>query len=64
MLLGVINGGLGLMLAKNSTKGKIAWGVVAGVVGLVYVAIVAVTARKGAHSEEREKVVGRNRERE
>ena len=64
MLLGAINGGLGLMLAKNSTKGKIAWGVIAGVVGLAYVAIVAVTARKGANSEEREKVVEGNGERE
>lgn len=32
MILAVINGGLGLKLAANTTGGEIAYGVVAGVV--------------------------------
>ena len=37
MILGAINGGLGLQLSGNSTKGEIAYGVVAGVVFCIYV---------------------------
>jgi hypothetical protein len=36
ILLGMINGGLGLQLADNSMGGTIAYGVVAGTVGLSY----------------------------
>jgi len=36
MILGVVNGGLGLKLAANTKKGKIAYGVVAGVMAVVY----------------------------
>lgn len=36
ILLGMINGGLGLQLADNSMGGTIAYGVVAGTVGLFY----------------------------
>ncbi|KAI9846772.1 MAG: hypothetical protein M1837_003621 [Sclerophora amabilis] len=40
LILGMINGGLGLRLADNTTKGKIAYGVIAGVVGVSYIAVV------------------------
>ena len=46
MALAVINGGLGLKLAANTRGGEIAYGVVAGVVALIYV-IVVVLRRKG-----------------
>lgn len=46
MVLAVINGGLGLKLADNTKGGKIAYSVVAGVVGLVYAAL-CVVKRKG-----------------
>ncbi|PBP23598.1 integral membrane protein [Diplocarpon rosae] len=42
MLLAVVNGGLGLQLAANSHNGEIAYGVVAGVVGVAYVVMVVV----------------------
>lgn len=35
ILLGIINGGLGLRLANNSRTGEIAYGVLGGLVGLV-----------------------------
>ncbi|KAI9788264.1 MAG: hypothetical protein M1816_007030 [Peltula sp. TS41687] len=41
IILGVINGGLGLQLADNTEGGKIAYGVVAGVMFCVYLVIVA-----------------------
>lgn len=43
LILGVINGGLGLQLADNTVKGKIAYGVIAGVVFLSYVAVLGVS---------------------
>lgn len=39
ILLGMLNGGFGLKLAANSTGGNIAYGVVAGVIGATYVAV-------------------------
>ncbi|OWO99355.1 integral membrane protein [Marssonina coronariae] len=42
MLLAIINGGLGLQLAANSHNGEIAYGVVAGIVGVAYVIMVVV----------------------
>ncbi|KAM3075801.1 hypothetical protein ACMFMG_007928 [Clarireedia jacksonii] len=36
IVLGIVNGGVGLQLAGNSTAGKVVYGVVAGVVGLAY----------------------------
>lgn len=36
ILLGIINGGLGLQLADDSMSGMIAYGVVAGIVGVMY----------------------------
>lgn len=38
MLLAIVNGGLGLQLAANTTGGEIAYGVIAGIVGVVYIA--------------------------
>lgn len=46
MAAAVVNGGLGLELAKNTKNGEFAYGVVAGVMGLVYI-IFAVFKRKG-----------------
>jgi hypothetical protein len=40
--LGVINGGLGLKLAQNTTGGKIAYGIVAGIVGATYLALLLI----------------------
>lgn len=49
ILLGVINGGLGLQLADNTKNGEIAYGVVAGVVGLTYI-LMCIFKRKGGAS--------------
>lgn len=46
--LGIINGGLGLMLADNSQNGKIAYGVVAGVIWLVYVVSIVIGEKRRA----------------
>ncbi|CAG8955448.1 hypothetical protein HYFRA_00010314 [Hymenoscyphus fraxineus] len=47
MLLAVINGGLGLKLANNTRGGTIAYGVVAGIMGVAYIAVV-ILKRKGS----------------
>lgn len=39
LTLGIINGGLGLMLSGNTVKGEIAYGVVAGVMWLIWMAV-------------------------
>lgn len=57
MILAVINGGLGLKLAANSKNGKIAYGVVAGVVGLAYILLVAFKRKNTtpmSHNEHKE----------
>lgn len=41
--MGVINGGLGLQLSDNTVKGEIAYGVIAGVLFLFYVAVVVIS---------------------
>lgn len=46
ILLGIINGGLGLQLAQNTRSGEIAYGVIAAVVGLVYVAAIVIGEMK------------------
>ena len=46
MVCGIVNGGLGLQLAKNSKGGMIGYGVVAGVMGVLYLLLVVVK-RKG-----------------
>lgn len=39
LTLGIINGGLGLMLSGNTVKGEIAYGVIAGVMWLIWMAV-------------------------
>ncbi|TVY59672.1 hypothetical protein LSUE1_G008754, partial [Lachnellula suecica] len=46
IILAVINGGLGLQLAANTRNGEIVYGVLAGVMAVVYV-VVVVVKRKG-----------------
>lgn len=61
LVLGVINGGLGLQLSDNTVKGEIAYGVIAGVMFLLYVAVLAISyGRKssGLENEIGEKKVG------
>ncbi|KAK3721553.1 DOMON domain-containing protein frrs1L [Vermiconidia calcicola] len=43
VLLGMLNGGLGLRLANNTTSGEIGYGVVAGVSGAAYLALIVWT---------------------
>lgn len=57
MVLAVINGGLGLRLAANSKNGKIAYEVVAGVMGLAYISA-TVFKRKGTGNMNDERVKG------
>lgn len=45
ILLGTINGGLGLQLANNTTKGEIAYGVIAGVMFLTYLGVILIGPR-------------------
>ncbi len=48
ILLAVINGGLGLQLSGNTVAGEIAYGVVAGVMGVLYLAVLGwIYLRKG-----------------
>lgn len=56
--LGIINGGLGLQLSGNTTKGEIAYGVVAGVIWLVWVAVAVMSQlnTRGTRGETGEKV--------
>ncbi|KAI9755621.1 MAG: hypothetical protein M4579_004194 [Chaenotheca gracillima] len=65
LILGMINGGLGLRLAANTTKGEIAYGVVAGVVGVSYIGIVLAASLRGrgrqvGQGETGEKLTGGN----
>ncbi|MCJ1358085.1 MAG: hypothetical protein MMC33_008083 [Icmadophila ericetorum] len=55
ILLGAINGGLGLQLSANTTGGEIAYGVVAGVVFIIYVIVDVVTINKDKRTNKGEK---------
>lgn len=60
LTLGMINGGLGLMMSKNSVKGEIAYGVIAGTMWLIWMAV-AVWGHlksKGTSGETGEKAMG------
>ncbi|KAL8921979.1 MAG: hypothetical protein Q9208_005433 [Pyrenodesmia sp. 3 TL-2023] len=60
ILLAVINGGLGLQLSDNTVKGEIAYGVVAGVMFLLYLAVLGVAyfrKRRSREGETGEKMV-------
>ena len=56
--LGIINGGLGLQLSANTTKGEIAYGVISGVIWLVWVAVAIMSQLKtrGTLGETGEKI--------
>ncbi|KAL8854535.1 MAG: hypothetical protein Q9221_000570 [Calogaya cf. arnoldii] len=59
ILLAVINGGLGLQLSDNTIKGEIAYGIIVGVMFLLYLAVLGVAhLRKGKNSHEGEKMGG------
>ncbi|MCJ1386144.1 hypothetical protein MMC17_009270 [Xylographa soralifera] len=62
LILGAINGGLGLQLSANTVNGEIAYGVIAGVVFLIYVAVVSLSwlrSKGKGGSETGEKLTGR-----
>ncbi|KAI9732677.1 MAG: hypothetical protein M1834_004014 [Cirrosporium novae-zelandiae] len=46
ILLGIINGGLGLQLSSNSRKGEIAYGVLAAIIGITYIIVVTCMSAK------------------
>lgn len=56
--IGIINGGLGLKLSDNTTKGEIGYGVVAGIMWVIWMAVAVRSdlrksvARKGGDSGE------------
>ncbi len=56
--LAIINGGLGLQLSGNTTKGEIAYGVVAGVMWLLWVVVSTTSSvrTKGSEAETGEKI--------
>ena len=56
--LGIINGGLGLQLSGNTTKGEIAYGVIAGVIWLVWIAVALMShlSTRGPSGETGEKI--------
>jgi len=59
--LGIINGGFGLQLSSNTTKGEIAYGVVAGFFWLLWMIVILVAfikSRRDHESETGEKVSG------
>lgn len=60
LTLGIINGGLGLMLSGNTVKGEIAYGVIAGVMWLIWMAVAIWGSRRssGTSGETGEKAVG------
>lgn len=49
--LALVNGGLGLLLADNTTGGRVAYGVVAGISVVVYVVVLALYYLKGRSSK-------------
>ena len=61
LILGIINGGLGLQLASDSPAysraGEIAYSVVAGVGGLILLAIIAFTFRQSSKVAKTEREV-------
>ncbi|EWC48905.1 hypothetical protein DRE_00210 [Drechslerella stenobrocha 248] len=46
LIVGIVNGGLGLLLAENTRAGEIVYGAVAGVVGLVWLVVVVLWLRQ------------------
>ena len=57
----MINGGLGLQLSADSTGGMIAYGVIAGIVGVTWIGVVLLDLVKSRGKEEGEtgeKIIG------
>ncbi|KAE8451879.1 hypothetical protein EG329_002720 [Mollisiaceae sp. DMI_Dod_QoI] len=52
--LGIVNGGLGLQLSGNTVKGEIAYGVVAGVMWLLWVAVMVLAFIRSRNKSEGE----------
>ncbi|KAI9663437.1 MAG: hypothetical protein M1829_006075 [Trizodia sp. TS-e1964] len=59
LLLGMINGGLGLRLAENTTGGRIAYGVVAGVTGTTYLMVIVFTEFKNRNNHRNRDLEGK-----
>ncbi|KAH8803161.1 integral membrane protein-like protein, partial [Xylogone sp. PMI_703] len=55
IILAIVNGGLGLQLAAEGNGGKIAYSVVAGVLGLVYFSVLVIVALRTRKGEQKEK---------
>ncbi|KAL3420187.1 integral membrane protein [Phlyctema vagabunda] len=63
IFLGIINGGLGLKLSNNTNTGKIVYGVVSGVIGISWLAVVvwsATKSRRRGGQQTRERLVATN----
>lgn len=60
--LGIINGGLGLKLSDNTTKGKIGYSVVAAIMWLVWMSVAVFKEVKGSSGEKGEKINGKRYE--
>jgi hypothetical protein len=64
VLLGLVNGGLGLQLTGQETWAYIAYGVLAGIIGLVYIAAIVfgerkrARARKGSEQSDEKPAIG------
>jgi hypothetical protein len=54
IICGVINGGLGLQLAANSSNGNIAYGVVAGAMFVLYIVVILITGLKKRNTKKSE----------
>ncbi|KAI9820257.1 MAG: hypothetical protein M1827_005879 [Pycnora praestabilis] len=54
IILGVINGGLGLQLSGNTVKGEIAYGVLAGIMFVVYVGVILMAYLRPKNDQEGE----------
>ena len=60
IILGIVNGGLGLQLADNTTSGEIAYGVVAGVIFVVYIVVLGLWYYKNYRGVKEGKNSGRD----
>lgn len=56
--LGIINGGLGLRLSDNTTKGTIAYSVVAAIVWVVWMSVAVFKQVNGGSGKKGEKING------
>lgn len=59
--LGIINGGLGLKLSDNTTKGKIGYSVVAAIMWVVWMSVAVYKEVKGGSGETGERINGEKR---